>query len=147
MPTHNLQIILLVRAGCAHRVRLSGTRLAIRQKGDIVTLREGAHAFAQVLPDALLIGIWAKDPVKDEKLAPLWRIDREARVGLHLHHRPLESLGYEIEARVGGPQWRADADGCEAKSRVSKSSITPGSGVVQREVVRKKNHQKKIELE
>ena len=113
--THGIGVFLLRRTRCSHRVRLAGTRLTVSEDRDIVSLSEGVDALFEVLPHAGLVNLGAKYAVKDEQLAALGRIDRQAGRRLHVGHGPLEALWYEFVARVGGLQRRADADGYKAK--------------------------------
>ena len=105
-----LQVALLGGPRRAHGVRLAGTRLAVRQQRDIITLGEGADAVANIVPDALLRDVGGEDTVEDKELATLGRVDGEARIRRDLHHGPLESLGNEVEAGVARLEGRADTD-------------------------------------
>ena len=108
--------MLFAWARSAHRVRLSSAGLAIRQERDVVSLREGIDRFIEIVPNALLRDIGAKDAIENEEFAPLRGIDGKASIGGGLDHRSLESLRDKVIARVGGIQRRSDSNGCSVVS-------------------------------
>ena len=66
--THDVGICLIFWTSGAHCVRLSGSRLAVCENGDIVALHEGVDAVSDILKDTLLVNILAEYAVKYEDL-------------------------------------------------------------------------------
>lgn len=110
--THETRIILLRRSSCAHGIGLARAGLTIRQDGHIVALDEVVDALAEVIPDALLIYVLAKDAVEDEQLLALRGLDGQVGLAGDLDGRPAESLGDQLESRVSRTEGRADPYGC-----------------------------------
>lgn len=73
----------------------------------------------EILPNPLLIDLFAENPIEDEEFPALRRVDREVRGGGDMSYRALEALGDQFEAGVLGSEGRADSNGCRNVS-VSK---------------------------
>lgn len=75
----------------------------------------------EILPDALLVDLFAKDTIEDEELPALRRVDREVRRGGNVRYLALEALGHQFEAGVVWSQGRADSNGCSKRPKISNS--------------------------
>lgn len=67
--------LLVFGARCAHSERLAGARLAVCEDGDIVALNEGCDALLDVVEDAFLVDVLAKNAVENEELPAIGGVD------------------------------------------------------------------------
>lgn len=90
--THGTSNILFIGTGRTHGIGLAGTRLTVRQKGDIVTLQERVDTVAEILPHALLVDGLCENAIEDEQLAALRDIDSDTGGCRDMNHGTLEPL-------------------------------------------------------
>lgn len=130
MLTHQM-VFFPLWPGCAHRVRLSSTRLAICQQRHVVALQKRGDALFEVLPDAILVNILAKDPIKDKDLAALGTVDSYACRTCDMDHSLLKALGNQIVSGIRRSEWRAHANSChEGQKPNFKDKRTPASSKI-----------------
>lgn len=110
--THDLVVSLIRRARGAHGVRLSRTRLAVGEYGNVVALHEAVDTIGDVLEDSILVNVFAKDAVEDEDLAAARGIDGQTGARGDLACGAAEALWDEVVARVALLEGGSHADGC-----------------------------------